>query len=596
MSESDSDPNSSDNGEISTADQVDALAELRHLLFSQEQQRLGALQERLDNPQVRTEDVSEIIPEAIRQSIAHSDKLALALAPTIEDALQVSIKRNPKGLVDVISPLMGPAIRRSIFQTISGMVESFNKALEHGLSPKSFKWRLEAYRTGKPFAEVVLIHTLVYRVEQVFLIHRETGLLLQHVTAAMVEAMDADMVSGMLTAIRDFVHDSFGGGEGDELQTMQVGERTVWVEPGPGAVLAAVVRGTPPRDLHAVFQNSMEQIHLEQQADLDAFEGDATPFEAAHFHLENCLKTHYKSTDEEPEQQPQPGSKPLVPWIAGGLAALVLGVWIGLGIFEDMRWSEYLLVLAAQPGIVVVDAGKRAGQYYVAGLRDPLASDPAALLAATGFAVEAVVYDWEPYQSFAPSFAAIRARQVLDPPEGVRLMVGGDTLYAVGAAPHQWILDAHRLVRSLPGIAVLDAGQLQDLDRSLLDQLRRDIEQRSLFFAKDDSGLRGMEHSIYELAAQIRRLTELSRKLDLELRIQIITYAKTSDAEAEDTLLGWQRAWRVADALTLQGVSAAILKADNAKAETPDGLAGPWNRKVFFNVVINPTIQQGSLR
>ena len=70
---------------------------------------------------------------------------------------------------------------------------------------------MTAWRTGKSFAEVVLLNTLVYRVEQVFLIHAQTGLLLQHVVADAVTAQDADMVSGMLTAIRDFARDSFGG-------------------------------------------------------------------------------------------------------------------------------------------------------------------------------------------------------------------------------------------------------------------------------------------------------------------------------------------------------------------------------------------------
>ena len=36
-------------------------------------------------------------------------------------------------------------------------------------------------RTGRSFAEVVMLRSLVYRVEQIFLIHRETSLSLLHV-------------------------------------------------------------------------------------------------------------------------------------------------------------------------------------------------------------------------------------------------------------------------------------------------------------------------------------------------------------------------------------------------------------------------------
>ena len=92
---------------------------------------------------------------------------------------------------------------------LNGMVQRLNRALEESLSVKSLRWRLEARRTGRPFAEIVLLKSLVYRVEQVFLIHRESGLLLQDAVAQSVVAQDTDMVSGMLSAIRDFITDSF---------------------------------------------------------------------------------------------------------------------------------------------------------------------------------------------------------------------------------------------------------------------------------------------------------------------------------------------------------------------------------------------------
>ena len=48
-----------------------------------------------------------------------------------------------------------------------------------------------------------------YQVKQDFLIHRESGLVLQHVEDGSAETRDPDLVSGMLTAIRDFVQDYF---------------------------------------------------------------------------------------------------------------------------------------------------------------------------------------------------------------------------------------------------------------------------------------------------------------------------------------------------------------------------------------------------
>lgn len=158
---------------------------------------------------------------------------------------------------------------------------------------QTLKWRLEARRTGKSFADVVLLHTLLYRVEQIFLIHRETGLVLQHVTAGGSAAPEPEMVSGMLTALQDFVSDSFSSNHGDQLETVQVGELAVWIEPGPQAVLAGVIRGEAPPDLRAMFREQLERIHLEFNGALTEFDGDMTPFAATSPLLADCLHQEY---------------------------------------------------------------------------------------------------------------------------------------------------------------------------------------------------------------------------------------------------------------------------------------------------------------
>ncbi|MEO8349653.1 MAG: OmpA family protein, partial [Acidobacteriota bacterium] len=245
--------NGSEGATESPPPESDPLGELRRLLLVAEEAQVSRIQERLDDPEIHAEDVSRVLPEAIVLRSAKDDDFSRALQPTVEKAIVTSVRRDPQVLVDALFPVMGPAIRKAIASALASMVESFSETLEHSFSVQGVKWRMEAWRTGKPLAEVILLRTVVYRVEQVFLIHRESGLLLQHVSATAAGVQDADMVSGMLTAIRDFVHDSFGGKEGDSLDTFQVGERSVWIEQGPHATLAAVVRGSAPRELRTVF-------------------------------------------------------------------------------------------------------------------------------------------------------------------------------------------------------------------------------------------------------------------------------------------------------------------------------------------------------
>ena len=407
----------------------DPLGELRRLLFVAEEAQVSRIQERLDDPEIHAEDVSRVLPEAMVLRAAKDDALTQVLQPTVEEAIVTSVRRNPQVLVDALFPVMGPAIRKAISSALASMVESFSETLEHSFSVQGVRWRIEAWRTGKPLAEVILLRTLVYRVEQVFLIHRESGLLLQHVSATAAGVQDADMVSGMLTAIRDFVHDSFGGKEGDSLDTFQVGERSVWIEQGPHATLAAVIRGTAPRELRTVLTEAIELIHLEQADALQKFAGDATPFERSRPILEACLKAQRQ---QKAERVPGERRRRAVRVLRAALGVLVVGLalWAFFAARRNRRWEAYLGRLASEPGVVVTAEGRSGGKYFVAGLRDPLAADPVAMLDGSGFSRGDVESDWKPYQALTPELIAARARYLLEAPDTVKLAARDGALVA----------------------------------------------------------------------------------------------------------------------------------------------------------------------
>ena len=122
-------------------------------------------------------------------------KLRRALQPLLEEALQLSVQSNPRMLADALFPIFGKAIRKAIASELDGMLQSLSQTLEQSFSWRSVQWRWESFRTGKPYAEIVVLRSLLYRVEQVFLIHRNSGLLLQHV-AASVRASRGNKRSG----------------------------------------------------------------------------------------------------------------------------------------------------------------------------------------------------------------------------------------------------------------------------------------------------------------------------------------------------------------------------------------------------------------
>ncbi len=366
-------------------------AELRRTLIGPEQDQIEGLRKRLDDPAVRSTETGRILPAAIRN--ASRRNLGEALEPIFEKSFRSSVRKNPREISDAIYPLMGPAIRRSIAVAIREFAQSLNQIVEKSASWRAIRWRIEARVTGRPFAEILLSRSLLYSVEQVFLIHRESGVLLMHVAAKSAVVRDADMVSGMFTAIQDFVSDSFLE-SGQELETIEVGHYKLWIQYGSKALLVGAVSGTAPVELNAVFRSALEKIHETLLAELDTFkQGDLSVFEPARPILESCLLG---------QRAPVKRFR----WVLWLVLTAIVAVLAGL-VFVEVRnvrrWDAYVETLRQQPGIVVLRAEQHGGGGLVVGLKDPKAPVPD-----FGIDVAKVRYEWQPYLSLDTPFAAER--------------------------------------------------------------------------------------------------------------------------------------------------------------------------------------------
>lgn len=571
-------------GERHATSESDAFAELKSLLIGEELARLDDLRGRLEEADRFAGAVGSVLPRAVDGRGAGDEELTRALQPTVEGALRESVRRNPQVLVDALFPVMGPAIRRAVASALGEMIQSLNRTLEHSVSLRGLKWRLEAARTGKSFAEVVLLHSLVYRVEQIFLIHTETGLLLQHVVATSIEAPEGELVSGMLTAIQDFVRDSLGGSQGDALNGIQMGELTVWVERGPNATIAGVIRGEAPAELRQNFQDALGDIHAEHASDLVAFEGDAAPYERCRPRLDDCFQAHYEAEEAGPSRA--------LAVVAGGLALLILA-WGGYVAWNRWKWSDYLERLGDEPGLVVTDTGTRDGRFYVAGLRDPLATDPAAMLDASGFDADDVEGRWEPYLSFTPNFVVERARSLLAPPnDTIALELENGTLVVRGEAPTSWIVEARRLARVVPGVTAVDDRNLIDTD---LVALKRELESVVLRFESNtDEFSPGQEAALDAIVGAVRRVNEASSRLGVVPSYEVTGRADRTGTDATNARLSEERARKLAAFLAERGIDSSGFRAQGVGTTSPlreetSPEDAAFNRSVTVHVAIDRT-------
>jgi outer membrane protein OmpA-like peptidoglycan-associated protein len=566
-----------------------AYEELRHLIVAPEQEEIADIQERLEDLARRTKDVSTVVAEAItlRRDQGGDRALAGALAPTIQETLRESVRRDPHVLADALFPVMGPAIRKSIAETLRTMLESFNQALEHSLSARGIKWRIEALRTGKSFSEIVLMHSLLYRVEQVFLIHRQTGLVLNHVVASSVPTQDPAMIAGMLSAIQQFVRDSFDSKNEETLDSLNVGELEVWIEEGPDAVIAAVIRGHAPADYRLAMKEALEEIQRLYSSGLANFKGDAAPFRPADEVLSRLLATQHR--------EPVAAKKP-----RAALAAIAIIVIIGLGwgVYASYllwEWSRFLNAVRGQPGIVVISYDRQGGRYHIRGFKDPLAPDPNALLSQAGLDPKDAEFELAPYYSLDDAIVSQRARQFLHPPETVTLSEHEGVLDVKGTASPQWISHLADRYPLIPGINAINVSHLQNAHSAQLDPPRKVIESMILVFPV---GRAEFEPSQESLAAQegkeIRDLIAEASGLGEQTSVQIIGHTDSTGVDNTNLLLSHQRAERVREILLRGGIQPANLTSRGVGTTQPlrpeDTEEGRReNRSVNFKITFTPT-------
>ncbi len=479
---------------------------------------------------IQPKEVSNVLPTAVMQSSQTDNQLAEATLPIVEDNIRESVKRNPEKLAEALFPVIGPAIRKAIAEALSTMMQSLNQTLEHSISPQGLRWRMEAWQTGKQFSEVVLLNTLLYRVEQVFLIHRETGLLLQHASISADENKEADMVSAMLTAIQDFAQDSFKTSEQATLDSLQLNELSVWIERSPDLILAAVIRGNAPLNLRQMFDEAIEQIQFTQKFELTKFKGDAEPFDKTRPILQECLQI------QSGESKKSGAVKPLN--VLAGIVVLLILIFGFFYIRDSWRWSNFVSRLKSEQGIVVTDAERGWLTHSIAGLRDPLSINPENILAEYNFDKDDVRQNWKAFQDASPQFVIKRAEKLLNPPNTMKLNFENGVLIANGTASVVWFAEAKKLSTALSGVSEFKIGQ------ESFELLTNKIEAQTINFNCNTTDF-AENQNLTDLGNNVENLSNLAVSAQKKLQIEILGHASDSGTEEINGKISRERAEKV---------------------------------------------------
>jgi OOP family OmpA-OmpF porin len=248
--------------------------------------------------------------------------------------------------------------------------------------------------------------------------------------------------------------------------------------------------------------------------------------------------------------------------------------------------------LREEPGIVVANAELRDGKWQISGLRDPLAADPAAMLAQSGLDAKRVAGHWESYQALNPAIVLRRLAASLNPPPSVSLSLKGDTIEVTGSVPQYWVERARTLVAALPaGSPKVDLSALRDVQDPEFIRLRDAIQGHIIAFDSNaDRPARGQDAAVDAVADEFRQLMRVTKRLGFSARMMISGHADALGNETANLSLSAARAEVVRSMLKARGIAPELLTVRSAgplePMLAPNGKpTAAMNRRVTFTVI-----------
>lgn len=250
------------------------LDKLKRILLHSEQEKLTRLEtellelyKRMDDKERLIETLDPVIADLLYKKIMEArGEMAEALAPVMGDALRAQISEAKDDIADALHPVIGKTVRKSVAEAMKNLMQAINERIDALVGGSKKIDRLTLLKEVFPFY-----------VQQIFYIHKETGLLLAHAAYQEGGPANEEMISGMLTAIRSFAQTAFDSGD-QTLHEIQYDDLNIIMEEGKYAYLAFVVSGVPTATFKEVIAGLEHKLHLQYFKQMRHFDGDTRPF------------------------------------------------------------------------------------------------------------------------------------------------------------------------------------------------------------------------------------------------------------------------------------------------------------------------------
>ena len=294
---------------------------LKELLLADERKQLKKLESKVETLEFEAQDDTVIMKR-------------------VTPAISKGIASNKDTMIDALYPIMGGMISKYVTQAIREMIESINQKIENGLSFESYKRKAKAKIAGVSESEILIKESSEATISSLFLIQKESSLLIAEAHLKNQEIDNAHMVASMASAIKDFVNDWAKNTESDdEVQILSYGNATLYIESAGTVFIVAFLDAEPPYEQRKEINTFFASILQEYAVFFQKFDGDDSTDEVSTLSkkIETYLNKHSQKNKILKETTPKRNSSKYV-FIFLGLLLLGYGAYL-----LNTRYTTYKL-------------------------------------------------------------------------------------------------------------------------------------------------------------------------------------------------------------------------------------------------------------
>jgi hypothetical protein len=283
------------------------------------------------NFQTKEKKTIEILGRYLAQIIVQSSQenleaLSSSLQEVISPSIAKEIEENQDKMVDILYPIIGGMISRYVTQSIRELMDSINHKIEDGLSIERYKRKMKAKVTGVSESELLLEESSIAPIVSLFVIHKESGLLIAEATQESQAIDDPHMVASMASAIKDFINDwmqTHDTTQQSEVQLVSYGHATLYIEGAGSVYIIAFLEREPDAQQRLEINHFFASVVKGYNGFFQQFEGDdsAVEIEEIQEKLQHFLNLQEPHSKAKPLKEKQ--TKPLY-WVFGVLLVIVL--------------------------------------------------------------------------------------------------------------------------------------------------------------------------------------------------------------------------------------------------------------------------------